>query len=61
MAAKEKSARVALFGHTHAAYCEEYDGIWLLNPGACGFYGATCGVVQIDGEAVSCEIKPIGR
>ena len=61
MAAKEKNARVALFGHTHAPYCEEYDGIWLLNPGACGCYGATCGVVQIDGDVVSCEIRPIGR
>jgi len=35
MAAKESAVHVALFGHTHCAYCELKDGIWLLNPGSC--------------------------
>ncbi len=60
MAAAEKNARVALFGHTHVPYCEEYNGIWLLNPGACGEVAPSYGVVNL-GETLSCEIKQIGR
>ena len=29
-------AQLALFGHTHRALLEEQDGLWLMNPGACG-------------------------
>lgn len=36
MAARENQVDVALFGHTHCAYCEEKSGIYLLNPGSCG-------------------------
>lgn len=61
MAAAEQDARVALFGHTHAPYCEEYNGIWLLNPGACGEIAPSYGVVCIDGDTLSCEIKHIRR
>lgn len=30
LAAKENQVDVALFGHTHQAYCEEESGVWLL-------------------------------
>ena len=36
LAAREAGAQVLLFGHTHVQYCELYDGLWILNPGACG-------------------------
>jgi len=36
--AKEKGAKVALFGHTHEAFCEVMDGVMLLNPGSAGNY-----------------------
>ena len=29
-------AQLALFGHTHRALLEQQDGLWLMNPGACG-------------------------
>jgi len=56
MAAKEKAVHVALFGHTHCAFCENKDGIWLMNPGTCGAFSCkTYGVVEItNGQAVCC-------
>ena len=35
-AAHFSGAQLALFGHTHRALLEEQDGLWLMNPGACG-------------------------
>lgn len=32
--AQEHEAKAILFGHTHTAYCEYMDGIWLVNPGS---------------------------
>lgn len=36
--AKDRNADIALFGHTHAPYCEYVHGILLLNPGSAGNY-----------------------
>lgn len=58
-AAREKEAQVALFGHTHCAYCEELDGLWLLNPGACGGSRPTYGVVTIRDGTIECCIKEV--
>ena len=50
--AKEKGAKVALFGHTHEAMCEMMDGVMLLNPGSAGNYcrggSARASVLEID-------------
>ena len=60
MAAKEKAVHIALFGHTHCAYCEEKDHLWLMNPGSCGKYGrVTYGTVEIRGGAVICTVKAL--
>ena len=57
MAARENQVDVALFGHTHLAYCEEYQGFWLLNPGSCGLCASpSCGVVEISNGKASCRI-----
>lgn len=61
MAAAEQGARLALFGHTHAPYCEEYNGIWLMNPGACGRYAPSYGVVCIQDGELQCELKDFRR
>jgi putative phosphoesterase len=34
--ALENGADAALFGHTHQPYCEEVQGVLLLNPGSAG-------------------------
>ena len=36
--AQELNARVAMFGHTHVPFCEEQQGVMLLNPGSAGNY-----------------------
>lgn len=46
-----------LFGHTHEALCrQEPNGMWILNPGSCG-YGGTAGLIETDnGKIVNCRI-----
>ena len=49
-----KDARTAkvdavLYGHTHLADChQEEDGLWVLNPGSCGYYGGSAGLILAD-------------
>ena len=58
-AAREKEAQVALFGHTHRALCALEDGLWLLNPGACGGLRPTCGVITMENHKISCQTKEV--
>ena len=55
-----RACRVAavLYGHTHQADChQEEDGLWVLNPGSCGYYGGSAGLIQTDnGKILSCRI-----
>jgi putative phosphoesterase len=54
-AAREAGAQVLLFGHTHVAYCEYIDGLWMMNPGACNGYGKPgYGIVQTGHGEVKC-------
>lgn len=47
----------ALFGHTHVAYCQrEEDGLWVVNPGACGYGGSAAIVETENGKIVDCRI-----
>ena len=60
-AALEDEADIVLFGHTHAAYLDEFAGMKLLNPGSCGeTWGPTYGEITIDGDSVTAEIKLTG-
>lgn len=36
--ALECGARIAMFGHTHTPFCQEQQGVLLLNPGSAGNY-----------------------
>lgn len=36
-AAKERSADIAIFGHTHRPFYAEKDGVILINPGSIGY------------------------
>ena len=56
-AALEQGAHIVLFGHTHCPYCEYRDGLWLLNPGACGGVRPTCGVITMENHKISCQAK----
>ena len=48
----------ALYGHTHVADCyQEEDGLWVLNPGSCGYFGGSAGLLEThDGKIISCRI-----
>ena len=56
--AREARVQGVLYGHTHVPNCyQEPDGLWVLNPGSCGYYGGTAGLIETGGgKIVSCRI-----
>lgn len=56
--ARKAGAHAALYGHTHVADCyQEEDGLWVLNPGSCGYYGGSAGYMEIEnGKITQCRI-----
>lgn len=56
--AQSTRAQAVLFGHTHSAYCErEENGMWVLNPGSCGYFGGSAAIIEISNhEITDCRI-----
>ena len=55
--ARAAGAQVALFGHTHSAHCGNEDGLWLINPGSCGYYGGSAALLTVADKKISdCRI-----
>ena len=56
--ARSSNAQAVLYGHTHRADChQEPDGLWVLNPGSCGCFGGTAGMIETDGQNITaCRI-----
>lgn len=56
--ARTNGAKAVLYGHTHQADChQEEDGLWVLNPGSCGYYGGSVGILQTEGGKITdCRI-----
>jgi putative phosphoesterase len=56
--AGKTDAKIVLFGHTHTPLCNrEENGLWVLNPGSCGYHGGTAGFISTDGDKISgCRI-----
>ena len=56
--ARASRASAVLYGHTHVADChQEEDGLWVLNPGSCGYFGGSAGWMEIkDGRILSCRL-----
>lgn len=55
--ARSTQAQAVLFGHTHSPYCEFEDGLWIVNPGSCGYYGGSCAVLEVRDNIISdCRI-----
>ena len=47
--ARAAKVDAALYGHTHIADCHrEEDGLWVLNPGSCGYFGGSAGLILAD-------------
>ena len=52
--ARRLGAQAALYGHTHIADChQEEDGLWVLNPGTCGHFGGSVGMIETDGKKIT--------
>lgn len=56
--ARRYKAEAALYGHTHQADCHrEEDGLWVLNPGSCGYGGGSAGLIETDCKKITaCRI-----
>lgn len=56
--ARASKVSAVLYGHTHVADChQEDDGLWVLNPGSCGSWGGTVGLIEINnGKIAGCRI-----
>lgn len=55
--ARQREAQVVLFGHTHSALCYQEDGLWVLNPGTCGSWGGSAGLIEInDKKITACRV-----
>jgi putative phosphoesterase len=52
--AQTTDAQAVLFGHTHCAlcYCTE-QGLWVLNPGSCGYGGGSAGLIIAENGKIS--------
>ena len=59
--AEEKNCELTVFGHTHVAMFEDFDGIMLFNPGSLSRprdnSGGTCGVIIADEDGFRGFIK----
>ena len=56
--ARTAKVDAVLYGHTHVADCHrEEDGLWVLNPGSCGYFGGSAGLITAEsGNIVDCRI-----
>jgi putative phosphoesterase len=52
--ARRCGVQAVLYGHTHQADCRQLeDGLWVLNPGSCGYGGGSAGILETDGKTVT--------
>lgn len=51
LAAQQAGADIALYGHTHVAYEDYVDGVYLFNPGSLG-YDYSYGYVDVVGNGI---------
>ena len=55
--ARAAKVDAVLYGHTHHADCWFDDGLWVLNPGSCGYYGGSVGIIEVEGgKILNCRI-----
>lgn len=55
--AKKNGAQAVLYGHTHRALCACIDDMWVMNPGSCGSYGGSVGLIEVEqGKITACSV-----
>lgn len=52
------NSQAVLFGHTHQNCChQDGDGLWVVNPGSCGYGGGTAALMEVQDQKISgCRI-----
>lgn len=59
--AHSTGAQAVLFGHTHTAHCSrEENGMWVINPGSCGYYGGSAAILEINNNEIT-DCRMIGQ
>lgn len=55
--AQKSECQIALYGHTHVPACHrEKSGLWVMNPGSCGYFGGSAGFVEVEnGKIFVCK------
>lgn len=52
--ARAMKAAAVVYGHTHEAECrQDEDGMWILNPGACGNFSGSVGLIETEDGAIT--------
>ncbi len=56
--ARAEGAAAVLYGHTHQPDChQEEDGLWVLNPGTCGSFGGSVGLIETESGVIhACRV-----
>ena len=54
--ARAANVQAVLFGHTHSALCQQEDGMWILNPGACSWGGSAAIITTRLGKIEQCYL-----
>ena len=56
--ARASKVAAVLYGHTHVPNCyQDTDGLWILNPGSCGYYGGSAGLIEVENKKIlSCRL-----
>lgn len=60
--ARAAGAKIVLYGHTHIPQLyQEDDGLYVMNPGACGSTGGSVGLLELEqGSIISCRLLNAG-
>jgi predicted phosphodiesterase len=59
--AQAANVQAVLFGYTHEAYCDRTEsGMWVVNPGSCGYYGGTAALIDVADKKIS-DCRIIGQ
>lgn len=56
--ARDCGVQAVLYGHTHIPNCyQESDGLWVMNPGTCGYSIGSVGLMEVENNRIlSCCI-----
>lgn len=60
--ARQSKVDAVLYGHTHMEDCHwEEDGLLVMNPGSCGYFGGKAGLIVVENQKIkSCRILSRG-